>query len=196
MQRRTTSPHLLWSQHIWGLHFPTMALCVFVTSQKNDPRMVTCELSRVVCCLSQRQHNLQNMQFTRKREKLVKSRKTALGTFRKKSEKKKTLRNDPPPPRTRTPRVAPTTSITGTHHTGGAVPLPAFHPLCSAVHMWIYIRMRHVLADPRRRGTDRTPSYGRPRSPPPNSPTRQTRTLESGRLGEREKRKMGEGKGG
>ena len=49
------------------------------------PRMVTCELSRVVCCLSQRQHNPPNMQFTRKREKLVKGRKTALGAFRKKS---------------------------------------------------------------------------------------------------------------
>ena len=38
------------------------------------PRMVMCELSRVVCCLSGRQHNMQHMQFARMNEKLVKSR--------------------------------------------------------------------------------------------------------------------------
>ena len=37
------------------------------------PRMVTCELSRV-CWLRPDQHNRQRMQFTRRREKLVKSR--------------------------------------------------------------------------------------------------------------------------
>ena len=35
--------------------------------------MVTCELSRVVCCLRRRQHDMQHMQFTRMSEKLVKS---------------------------------------------------------------------------------------------------------------------------
>ena len=59
-----------------------------VQQEPPPPRMATCERSRVVCCLRQRQHNPQHMQFTRKREDVVKSRKTALGTFRKK----------PPPP--------------------------------------------------------------------------------------------------
>ena len=53
------------------------------------PRMVTCELSHVVCCLRQRQHNMQHMQFTRMREKLVKSLKTALDAFRKRSRRGK-----------------------------------------------------------------------------------------------------------
>ena len=44
------------------------------------PRLATCE-----CWLRRRQHNRQHMQFTRKEEKPVKSRKPALGTFRKKS---------------------------------------------------------------------------------------------------------------
>ena len=47
--------------------------------------MVTCELSHVLCCLRGRQHNMRDMQFTRIREKLVKSLKTALGGFRKRS---------------------------------------------------------------------------------------------------------------
>ena len=50
----------------------------------HPPCMVTCELSRVWCWLVRRQHNGQHMQFTRGKEKLVKSRKAALGTFRKK----------------------------------------------------------------------------------------------------------------
>ena len=32
--------------------------------------MVTCELSRAVCCLRRREHNPKHMQFTREREKL------------------------------------------------------------------------------------------------------------------------------
>ena len=39
------------------------------------PRMVTCGLSRVGCWLRRRQHNMQHMQITRVKEKLVKSRK-------------------------------------------------------------------------------------------------------------------------
>jgi len=50
--------------------------------------MVTCELSRVWCWLARRQHNRQRMQFTRGKEKSVKSRKTALGPFRKVCETK------------------------------------------------------------------------------------------------------------
>jgi hypothetical protein len=45
---------------------------------------VTCELSRVLL-VETIQHNKQHMQFTRRREKLVKSRKSALGAFRKRS---------------------------------------------------------------------------------------------------------------
>ena len=48
------------------------------------PRTVTCDLSRVVCWLARRQHN-RHMQFTRRKEKVVKSRSTALGAFRKRS---------------------------------------------------------------------------------------------------------------
>ena len=56
------------------------------------PRMVTCELSRVCCWLARRQHNRQHMQFTRGKEKLVKSRKAAPGAFRKRS-----VGRSPPP---------------------------------------------------------------------------------------------------
>ena len=48
------------------------------------PCTVTCELPRVVCWWARRQHNRQHMQFTRRKEKLVKSRKAAPGAFRKK----------------------------------------------------------------------------------------------------------------
>ena len=47
------------------------------------PRMGTCELSCVVL-VGESQHKRQHMQFTRREEKLFKSRKTALGTFPKK----------------------------------------------------------------------------------------------------------------
>ena len=46
---------------------------------------VTCDPSRVWCWLSRRQHNMQHVQITRGKGKLVKSRKTALGAFRKQS---------------------------------------------------------------------------------------------------------------
>ena len=36
-----------------------------------SPEMVTCERSRVLCCLRRCQHNMQHMQFTRMREKLA-----------------------------------------------------------------------------------------------------------------------------
>ena len=48
------------------------------------PHMVTCGLSHVWCWLAGRHHNRQHMQATRGEEKLVKSRKTALGAFRNK----------------------------------------------------------------------------------------------------------------
>ena len=51
----------------------------------------------VWCWLASRQRNRQHMQFTGVKEKLVKSRKTAGGTFRKKGGKKLTLRRPPPP---------------------------------------------------------------------------------------------------
>ena len=46
-----------------------MVVCVAL-----PPRMVTCELSRVWCCLRRCQHNMQHMQITGMKEKLVKSR--------------------------------------------------------------------------------------------------------------------------
>ena len=49
------------------------------------PRMVTCELSRVWCCLRRRQHNMRHMQITRVKEKLVKSRKRPSAPFAKRS---------------------------------------------------------------------------------------------------------------
>ena len=62
------------------------------------PRMVTCELSRV-CWLRRRQYNTQHMQFTRRKEKLVKSREPAPGAFRKKSvERQCRVTCCPPPP--------------------------------------------------------------------------------------------------
>ena len=54
------------------------------------PRMVTFELSRVLL-VEKNQRNEQDMQFTRRREKLVKSRKTALGAFRKRSVSRKCI---------------------------------------------------------------------------------------------------------
>ena len=59
------------------------------------PRMMTCDLSRVLCCLRRRQHNMQHMQWTRMREKLVKSLKMALGAFRRRS---KEIRHSEGPP--------------------------------------------------------------------------------------------------
>ena len=56
-------------------------------AQAHAVRMVMCELSRVVCSLRRRKHNMQHMQFTRMCEKLAKSLKMALGAF-----------HTPPPP--------------------------------------------------------------------------------------------------
>ena len=77
--------------------FSVHTLFVAIPPHSSPPRMVTCGLPRVVCCWGRRQHNMQHMQFTRMREKLVKSLKTALGAFRRRSEKKWTLRIPPPP---------------------------------------------------------------------------------------------------
>ena len=46
--------------------------------------MVTCKLSHVWCWLSRRQQNMQHVQITRVKEKLVKSRKRPSAPFAKK----------------------------------------------------------------------------------------------------------------
>ena len=61
------------------------------------PRMVTCGLSCVMCCRRHCQHNRQHMQATREKAKLVNSRGTALGAFRKQVEKKLDTQTPPPP---------------------------------------------------------------------------------------------------
>ena len=78
-------------RHEWCRAVPTALtlspkewLSVLMATPVPAPHMVTCELSRVVCWLAGRQHN-RHMQFTRRKEKLVKSRTTALGAFRKRS---------------------------------------------------------------------------------------------------------------
>ena len=92
-----------------------------IPSHLSPPRMVMCELLRVLCCLGRRQHNRQHMQSTRMREKLVKSLKTARGAFRKRSGRgmcartfcggERATSSSPPP--SRRPNTA--------HHPSGSV---------------------------------------------------------------------------
>ena len=49
--------------------------------------MVTCELSRVWCCLRRYQHNMQHMQIKREKGKLVKSRKRPSAPFASRSNR-------------------------------------------------------------------------------------------------------------
>ena len=72
--------------------------------------MVTCELSRVQCCLRRCQHSMQHMQITREKGKLVKSRKWPEAPFAKRSvvtecrmalmreQEGNIIRQPPPPP--------------------------------------------------------------------------------------------------
>ena len=77
MIRHTTS--------VWQGNWFSAAIVPYQRPFSNTcPRMVTCELSRVWCWLSRRQHNMQHVQITRVEEKLVKTRKRRWAPFAQK----------------------------------------------------------------------------------------------------------------